>query len=124
MGRGRVRTAAALAFGWALALGLSFAAHAEDGVRIDLNEASVEELCGLPGVGPKRAEAIVEKRQRRPFTRVSQLLEVKGIGHKTLVRLKPLVFVGKRGRVQSPRPHPLLQGAPPDADGGAPEPDG
>ncbi len=47
----------------------------------------------LPGVGPRKAEAIIELRRKRPFSRVTQLLEVKGIGKKTLERLKPWVRV-------------------------------
>jgi competence protein ComEA len=60
---------------------------------VNLNSASVEELCTLPGIGPKKAEAIVALRTRRPLTRVTQLLQVKGIGPKTLQRLKPRLTV-------------------------------
>lgn len=56
---------------------------------VDLNQASPDELTQLPGIGPKRAEAIVARRKQRPFTRVTQLLEVKGIGKRTLERLRP-----------------------------------
>lgn len=56
---------------------------------VDLNHATAEELGRLPGVGPKRAEAILARRKQAPFTRVTQLLEVKGIGKKTLERLRP-----------------------------------
>jgi competence ComEA-like helix-hairpin-helix protein len=61
--------------------------------RVELNTASVRELCTLPGIGLKKAEAIVAFRERRPFTRVTQLMLVKGIGRRTLERLRPLVFV-------------------------------
>jgi competence protein ComEA len=60
---------------------------------VNLNVASVEELCTLPGIGRKKAEAIVALRTRRPLTRVTQLLQVKGIGPKTLHRLKPRLSV-------------------------------
>jgi competence protein ComEA len=60
---------------------------------INLNSATVAELCTLPGIGPKKAEAIVALRTRRPLTRVTQLLQVKGIGPKTLQRLKPRLSV-------------------------------
>ena len=63
---------------------------------VDLNTASVQELCTLPGIGPKKAEAIIGLREKRPFTRVTQLLLVKGIGPKTLARLKPRLVVGPR----------------------------
>lgn len=61
---------------------------------MDLNTAPAAQLQELPGIGPKKAEAIIALRQKRPFSRVSQLLEVRGIGRKTLERLKPLVRVG------------------------------
>lgn len=59
-----------------------------------LNTASAEELQSLPGVGPKRAEAILALRTRiGRFRRVEDLLRVKGIGHASLRRLKPRVVV-------------------------------
>lgn len=60
---------------------------------VNLNVASIEELCTLPGIGRKKAEAIVALRTRKPLTRVTQLLQVKGIGPKTLRRLKPMLSV-------------------------------
>lgn len=62
--------------------------------RVDLNSASVEELCTLPGIGPKKAEAIIARRKKHPYTRVTQLLQVKGIGRKTLEKLRPRLTVG------------------------------
>jgi competence protein ComEA len=81
----------------ALACGL-LVAGAEQGEGrpvdpVDLNLATLEELQRLPGIGPRKAEAIVALRKKRPFTRVTQLLEVKGVGRKTLERLKPWVRV-------------------------------
>jgi competence protein ComEA len=60
---------------------------------VNVNVASIEELCTLPGIGRKKAEAIIVLRTRRPLTRVTQLLQVKGIGPKTLHRLKPRLSV-------------------------------
>jgi competence protein ComEA len=60
---------------------------------VDLNEATVEQLSGLPGIGPKKAGAIIAYREQHRFTRVTQLLEVRGIGKKTLERLRPHVRV-------------------------------
>jgi competence protein ComEA len=57
-----------------------------------LNHASAEQLRRLPGVGPKRAEAIVALRQRvGRFQRVEDLLRVKGVGRTTLRKWRPLV---------------------------------
>ncbi|WP_145279804.1 ComEA family DNA-binding protein [Tautonia plasticadhaerens] len=51
------------------------------------------ELEALPGIGPTLAARIIE---RRPYRSVEELVEVKGIGLKTLERLRPLVRVGTR----------------------------
>lgn len=62
--------------------------------KLDLNTAGVEELVILPGIGPRKAEAIVEYRERNGrFREVHQLTQVKGIGEKTVERIAPYVFV-------------------------------
>lgn len=61
---------------------------------VDLNTATVEELDGLPGVGPVTAAAIVAWRQAHgKFTTVDQLAEVDGIGPARLDKLRALVRV-------------------------------
>jgi competence protein ComEA len=63
--------------------------------RLDLNAASADELEGLPGIGPKTAQRILEDRRRHgPYRKVPDLTRVKGIGAKTLARLLPHVTVG------------------------------
>jgi competence protein ComEA len=57
-----------------------------------LNGASVDDLRRLPGIGEKRANAILALRERLGrFHAVEDLLKVKGIGRATLKRLRPLV---------------------------------
>ena len=64
--------------------------------KIDVNRASSDELVLLPGIGPKKAEAIVEWRSRHGrFRHLEDLLEVKGIGNATLERLRPFACVGE-----------------------------
>lgn len=60
---------------------------------IDVNSASMEELMRLPGVGPVMAQNILSSRTEKPFTSVSDLDRVKGIGVKTLEKLRPFVMV-------------------------------
>ena len=62
---------------------------------LDVNTAGVEELDGLPGVGPSTAAAIVEHRATTgPFRSVDDLLEVRGIGDAKLDAIRDLVTVG------------------------------
>ena len=64
------------------------------GGLIDLNSATSDELQTLPSIGPARAEAIIEHREANGrFTRIEDLLEVSGIGEKTLVSLQHLITV-------------------------------
>jgi competence protein ComEA len=60
---------------------------------IDINQAPAAELQRLPGVGPKRAQLIIEERQKRPFASIEELRRVSGIGPKTLERLRPYIAV-------------------------------
>jgi competence protein ComEA len=63
---------------------------AHEGV-VNLNEATAEELERLPGIGPAKAKAIVDQRKAHPFRKVDDLVKVKGIGKKTLAKLRPFV---------------------------------
>ncbi len=57
-----------------------------------INHAGVDELRRLPGVGAKRAEAILVLRQRLGrFQRVEDLLRVKGVGRGAVKKWRPLV---------------------------------
>jgi competence protein ComEA len=58
--------------------------------QIDLNQADWPELAQLPGVGETLARRIVEHRQTHgPFQRPEDLCDVRGIGPKTLDRIRP-----------------------------------
>ncbi|MDO5065828.1 MAG: ComEA family DNA-binding protein [Propionibacteriaceae bacterium] len=61
---------------------------------LDLNTATDQQLQDLPGVGPVLAADIIAWRtEHGPFTEVSQLQEVSGVGPKTYERLAALVTV-------------------------------
>lgn len=62
---------------------------------IDINTADVQTLAALKGIGPQKAQAIVEYRQKHgPFKSVGDLLKVKGVGEKTLAANRDKVMVG------------------------------
>ena len=56
---------------------------------VNINTASSAELEALPGIGPAKAKAIVEYRQKNgAFKSVEELKNVKGIGDAVLNKLK------------------------------------
>ncbi|MGJ9411287.1 helix-hairpin-helix domain-containing protein [Aeromicrobium sp. CF4.19] len=64
------------------------------GPQVNLNSATQEELETLPGVGPVTAESIITWRtENGRFSSVDDLLEVSGIGEKTLAELRERVAV-------------------------------
>ena len=65
------------------------------GRALDLNRADAASLQVLPGIGPVRAAAIVAERERRPFDSVGSLTRVRGIGPRTLARLRPSLEVSE-----------------------------
>ena len=75
-----------------LSLVLSGAAFAEGPDvkgKIDINQATVQELAKLPGLGKKKAEAIVMYRNEKgDFSAVEDLLKIDGIGKKTLEKIR------------------------------------
>ncbi len=65
-------------------------------LKIDLNRAEWYELIILPGIGEKKAKAIVEYRKSEGvFKSIEQLCEIDGIGIKTVEKIKGLVFIDK-----------------------------
>ncbi len=62
--------------------------------KLDINHASIPDLCQIKGIGEKKAKAILDYRnQINFFTNMEQLLEIKGIGKKTLAKIKEKFFI-------------------------------
>jgi competence protein ComEA len=79
-----------LLFALGLALGPAIALAA-----INLNTATRDELVALPGIGPAKAQAILDYRKAHgAFKSVDELKDVKGIGAKRFEKLKPELTVG------------------------------
>lgn len=65
-----------------------------DGKKININQASVEQLSYLPRVGAKAAQKVVDYRKAKgPFARLEDLMEVKGFGEKKFEQLRPYLAV-------------------------------
>ncbi|MPZ19595.1 MAG: hypothetical protein GEV06_16995 [Luteitalea sp.] len=61
---------------------------------LNVNTASAAQLQELPGIGVSTAARIVEYRQKHgPFKKVEDLMNIRGIGEKSFLRLKPLITV-------------------------------
>lgn len=61
---------------------------------VNLNTATVDQIETLPGIGRKTAERIIEYRTKNgAFKRIEDLMNVKGIGEKSFLKLKPQLVV-------------------------------
>lgn len=86
-------------------------APAPEGV-VNINSASAEELVRIPGIGPARAAAIVQLRERaHRFNHPEDLLRVRGIGRVGFRRMRPYLaltgettLASRPGRAPRARP--------------------
>lgn len=87
---------AALAVAFATLPPLAIAADSPSPMTgvVNLNTADLEQLQLLPGVGEKRAAAILELRESKgKFKSVDELTQVKGVGDAMLEKLRPHLAV-------------------------------
>lgn len=63
---------------------------------VDINTATAAQLESVSGIGPKKAEAIVEYRKKHgPFKSVDDLDKVKGLGKASIDKMRSELTVGK-----------------------------
>lgn len=83
---------AALLF--SIGIGIASNSLAQDIAPINVNTADTELLDELPGIGPSRAEAIIEEREANgDFANADDLTRVSGIGPATVDRIRDQVIV-------------------------------
>lgn len=67
---------------------------AADVAKVNINTATVKELQNLPGIGEVTAERIVAYRtEKGKFRSSADLLKVKGVGEKSLEKIRELITV-------------------------------
>jgi competence protein ComEA len=94
-----------LALALALCSGAALAA-------INLNTATKDELVALPGIGPAKAQAILDYRSAHgPFKSVEEVKDVKGIGAKRFEKIKSELTVA--GAAAKPAARPADKAVPP-----------
>lgn len=64
---------------------------------LNLNTATLEQLDALPGIGRSTAQRILEHREKNgAFKKIEELMNVKGIGEKAFLKIKPLITVSAK----------------------------
>lgn len=65
------------------------------GRRVDVNLATVSELDLVPGISPRKALEIIKFREEAQGIRnINDLIQIKGIGKKTLAKMSPYLKTG------------------------------
>jgi len=72
-------------------------------LMVNINTATRTELIQVPKIGEKMAERIVDFRKANgPFSRIEDIMNVKGMGEKTFLAIRPYLTVGKTPQKQRP----------------------
>ena len=75
----------------------AIAAGGNDGGKININSAGVDQLTDLPGIGPSYAQRIVDYRKEYgPFKTIEDLLNVRGIGDRTFEKIRDRITIKEK----------------------------
>jgi competence protein ComEA len=73
------------------------------GSPVNLNTATAADLEALPGVGAATAKLIIEHREKNGgFKKIEELMNIKGIGEKSFLKLKAQITVGSPNATSAP----------------------
>lgn len=61
--------------------------------KVNINEASIDELMNLSGIGKSKAEAIVEYRKKTKYKNINEIMNVEGIGESIFASIKENITV-------------------------------
>jgi len=62
--------------------------------KVNINTATAEQLQALPGIGPVLAKAIIDHRAKNgKFSKIEEILNVKGVGEKMFQKIKDRLVV-------------------------------
>ncbi|WP_342541146.1 helix-hairpin-helix domain-containing protein [Heyndrickxia sp. FSL K6-6286] len=62
--------------------------------KVNINSANKDQLQTIPGIGPSKADAIIEYREQKgEFKKIEEIKNVTGIGEKTYEKLKDSISI-------------------------------
>lgn len=61
--------------------------------KVSLNTATLEELLTIPNIGESKAKLIMEYRQKTPFTKIEDIMNIKGIGNGIFEKIKDYITI-------------------------------
>lgn len=59
--------------------------------KVSLNQATIEELQTIKGIGQAKANKMIEYRQMTPFQSIEDIMNISGVGEKTYLKWRPFL---------------------------------